>query len=80
MLPAFSSADDLGDFSGISLKALTSSNKEVGPFFLGDNSICSFPSVSSLSDHSIRSPECYFILAIIAFGAFQFIVPTGSIA
>ena len=28
-------------------------NKEVRPFFLGDNSIWSFPSVSSLSDYSI---------------------------
>ena len=32
---------------------LTSLNKEVRPFFLGDNSIWSFPSVSSLSDYSI---------------------------
>ena len=36
-----------------SLKALTSLNKEVRPFFLGDKSIWSFPSVSSLSDYSI---------------------------
>ena len=35
------------------LKPLTSLNKEVRPFFLGDNSIWSFPSVSSLSDYSI---------------------------
>ena len=35
------------------LKTLTSLNKEVRPFFLGDNSIWSFPSVSSLSDYSI---------------------------
>ena len=35
------------------LKALTSLNKEVRPFFLGDNSIWRFPSVSSLSDYSI---------------------------
>ena len=34
------------------LKTLTSLNKEVRPFFLGDNSIWSFPSVSSLSDYS----------------------------
>ena len=32
---------------------LTSLNKEVRPFFLGDNSIWSFPSVSFLSDYSI---------------------------
>ena len=46
-----------------SLKTLTSLNKEVRPFFLGDNSIWSFPSVCNLS------------LAIKAFGAFQFSVP-----
>ena len=58
-----------------SLKTLTSLNKEVRPFFLGDNSIWSFPSVSSLSDFTaFGGPESYFSLAIIAFGAFQFIV------
>ena len=36
-----------------SLKTLTSLNKEVWPFFLGDSSIWSYPSVSSLSDYSI---------------------------
>ena len=35
------------------LKTLTSLNKEVRPFFLGDNSIWSLPSVSSLSNYSI---------------------------
>ena len=35
-----------------SLKTLTSLNKQVRPFFLGDTSIWSFPSVSSLSDCS----------------------------
>ena len=39
-------------FSG-TLKTLTSLNKEVRPFFLSDNSIWSFPSVSCLSDYSI---------------------------
>ena len=39
--------------ASFSLKTLTSLNKEVRPFFLGDNSIWSFPSVSSLSDYSI---------------------------
>ena len=34
------------------LKTLTSVNKEVRSFFLGDNSISSFPSVSSLGDYS----------------------------
>ena len=32
---------------------VTSLNKEVRPFFLSDNSIWSFPSVSSISDYSI---------------------------
>ena len=36
-----------------SLKTLTSLNKEVRPFLLSDNSIWSYPSVSSLSDYSI---------------------------
>ena len=36
-----------------SLKTLTSLNKEVRPFFLCDNSIWGYPSVSSLSDYSI---------------------------
>ena len=35
------------------LKSLASLNKEVRPFFLGDNTISSLPSVSSLSDYSI---------------------------
>ena len=38
---------------GRSLKALTSLNNEVRLFFLSDDSIWSFPSVSSLSDYSI---------------------------
>ena len=54
------------------LKTLTSLNKEVRPFFLSDNRIWSFPSVSSLSDYSISS---YFSLATIAIGAFQCIIP-----
>ena len=57
------------------LKALTSLNKEVRPFFLGDNSIWRFPSVSSLSDYSIGGLEGCFSLAVIAFGAFEYIVP-----
>ena len=35
------------------METLTSLNKEVRPFSLGDNSIWSFPPVSSLSDYSI---------------------------
>ena len=60
----------------IALKTPTSLNKEVRPFFLCDNSIWSFPSVSFLSDYSIfGGSEGYFILAIIASGAFELIVP-----
>ena len=38
---------------GLSLKTLTSLNKDVRPFFLSDNSIWRIPSVSSLSDYSM---------------------------
>ena len=37
----------------IALKTLISLNKASRPCFLGDTSICSFPSVASLSDYSI---------------------------
>ena len=57
------------------LKSLTSSNKESRPFFLGDKSIWSCPSVSSLSDCSIWRSEGYCSLAFKAFGAFEFTVP-----
>ena len=40
MLPKMSKKSLLGP----ALKTLTSLNKEVGPFFLGDNSIWGFPS------------------------------------
>ena len=61
------------------LKTLTSLNKESRPFSLGDNSIWKFISVSSLSDYLaitavIGAPEGNFSLAIIAFGALEFIV------
>ena len=59
----------------LTLKTLTSLNKESRPFFLSDNSIWSLPSVSSLSDYSIWRSEGYFNLAIIAFGAFGLLVP-----
>ena len=59
----------------VSLKALTSLNKEVRPFFLSDNSIWSLPSVSSLAMTAFGGPEGYFSLAIIAFGAFGLIAP-----
>ena len=36
----------------VTLKTLTSLNKEVRPFFLGDNSIWRLPSPSSLNDYS----------------------------
>ena len=47
---------------GLALKALTSINKEVRPFFLSDTSIWSFPSVSSLSGYSIGDLEGYLAL------------------
>ena len=44
------------DIVGTALKTVTSLNKESEwPFFLGDKSIWSVPSVSSLSDYSIWS-------------------------
>ena len=47
------------------LKTLTSLNKEIRPFFLGDNSIWNFSSVSSLSDYSIWSScRLKYILAL----------------
>ena len=52
-----------------SLKTLTSLNKEVRPFFLGDNSIWSFPSCSSLAITAFGGAEGYFNLAIIALRA-----------
>ena len=59
----------------VSLKTLTSLNKEARPFFLCDNSICSFPPLFlSLAITAFGGSEGYFILAIIAFGAFEFIV------
>ena len=45
-----------------SLKALTSSNKEVRPFFLGDNSNWSFPLVLPLAITAVGGPEGYFSL------------------
>ena len=60
---------------GPSLKTLTSLNKESRPFFLGDNSMRSLPSVLPLAITACGGPESYFSLAIIAFGALEFIVP-----
>ena len=51
------------------LKTLTSLNKKVRPFFLSDNSIWRFRSVSSGRDHSISRSCRLFSLAIKAFGA-----------
>ena len=56
------------------LKTLTSLNKEVRLFLLSDNSIWNIPFVSSLGDYSIWRSWSYSSLAIIAFGAFAFIV------
>ena len=52
------------------LKTLTSLTKEVRSFSLSDNSIWSYPPVFPLA-----ITEGYFSLAIIAFEAFEFIVP-----
>ena len=57
----------------LTLKSLTSLNEESRPFFLGDTSIWSFRSVS-LVITAFGGPESYFSLAIIAFGAFEFVV------
>ena len=73
------SREDVLVLVALTLTTLTSLNKEVRPFFLGDNSIWSFPSVSSLGDYRFGSPEGYFSLAIIAFGAFGLIVPNYSL-
>ena len=59
----------------MSLKTLTSLNKEVRPFFLSDNSIWSLPSVFPLAITALGGPEGFFSLAIIVFGAFGFILP-----
>ena len=57
-----------GKVSCDTLKTITSFNNESRTFFLNDNSIWSFPSVSSLK-------IVYFNLAIRAFGASEFILP-----
>ena len=49
----FCRKDGRQPLAATTLRTLTSLNKEVRPFFLSDNSIWSFPSVSSLSDCSI---------------------------
>ena len=57
------------------LRTLTPLNKESRPFFLGDSSIWSFTSVSSLSNYSVGVPEGYLSLAIIAIEASESIIP-----
>ena len=57
-----------------SLKTLTSLKKEEGPFFLGDNSIWSFPLFLPLAITAFGGPEGYSSLAIIAFRAFGSII------
>ena len=75
-MQVFQSLQSIATIDRLTLKTLTSLNKEVRLFFLSDNSIWSLPSVSSLSDYSIfGAPGGVFSLAIIAFGAFEFIVP-----
>ena len=58
-----------------SLKTLTSLNKESRPFFLSDNSTWNSPLFLALAIAAFGGLEGYSSLAIIAFGAFQFIVP-----
>ena len=58
-----------------SLKTLTSLNKEVRPSFLSDNAFGVFPFFLPLATPASGGPEGYFSLAIIALGAFGFIVP-----
>ena len=59
-----------------SLKTLTSLNKAVRSFFLGDNSIWKFfPLFLPLAITAFGGLEGYFSLAITAFGAFEYIVP-----
>ena len=58
----------------LSLENPTSLNKAVSLFFRCDNSIWSLPSFLPLAITAFRGPEGSFSLAIIAFGAFQFIV------
>ena len=60
------------DYLSDTLKTLISLNKEVRPFFLGDNSIWNFPSFLAVVITAFRDPEDYLNLAIIAFGAFGF--------
>ena len=59
----------------LSLKTLTSLNKEVWLFFLGDNSIWRFPLLLPLAITAFGGANGYFCLAIRAFGAFGFICP-----
>ena len=61
--------------SSLPLKTLTSLNKEVRLCFLSDSSIWSFPLFLPLAITSFGGHEGYFSLAIIAFGAFRFILP-----
>ena len=61
--------------AALTLKTLTTTSKESGPLFLGDYSVWSFSSFLPLAIIAFGGPEGYFSLAIIAFGAFEFIVP-----
>ena len=59
----------------VTLKNLTSLNKEVRPFFLGGGGVWGFPLLLPLAITAFGGLEGYFSLAIKAFGAFQLIVP-----
>ena len=57
------------------LKALTSLNKEVRPFSLAILAFGVCPLFLPLAITAFAGPEGLFSLAMMAFGAFQFIVP-----
>ena len=66
--------------TSITLKALSSLNKESRPSVLGDNSIWTFPLLLPSVITAFGGPESCFSLAIIAFGSFEFIVPKTNVA
>ena len=57
------------------LKTLTSLNKESRPFFQATIALGVFPLFLPLAITAFGGPEGYFSLAIIAFGAFGFLIP-----
>ena len=66
----------------LDLETLTSLNREVRPFFLGDDSIWSYPSVCPLAVTAFGGPDGYFILALRSYQLEHFspLPPNTSIA